>query len=215
MRQGFFVALEGIDGSGTTTQSQLLAARLERLGVCVVRTREPGGTPLGEQLRTLLLDPRIEVDARAEVLLYAAARAQHVNEVVAPALAKGAVVVTDRYVASSVAYQGYGRGLGSDLVWQVNKVAVGTCLPDLTLYLDLPPSEALRRRRQRGTAPDRIELCGDVFQARVRQGYLSLAATQGDAARVVSAEGDYRTVAARVWACLKECWPGAPSTVNE
>jgi dTMP kinase len=170
---------------------------------------------LGEQLRALLLDPCGEVDVQAEVLLYAAARAQHVSKVIVPALAKGAVVVTDRYVASSVAYQGYGRGLGADQIWQVNKVAVGTCLPDLTLYLDLPPSEALRRRRQRATTPDRIELCGDVFQERVRQGYLSLAATQGDAARVVSAEGDCEAVAARVWACLKECWPGAPATDNE
>ncbi len=177
------------------------------MGYPLLVTREPGGTALGEILRGLVLDPQRSLAATTEALLYAAARAQHVAEQIAPALACGAVVITDRYLASSLAYQGYGRGLGPDAVWQLNRLGCADCLPDATVYLDLPLAEAARRRQQRGAPPDRIEQCGDPLQARVRQGYLDLAKAQGSAALVLAAAAPAEAVHAQVWAWLTHHWP--------
>jgi dTMP kinase len=166
-----FVSFEGLDGSGKTTQLRLAAERLRADGVEVVETREPGGTELGEQVRELLLHAG-DVAPWAEAALFAASRAQHVEEVIRPALARGAAVLCDRYVDSSLAYQGIARGLGLERVLELNLTAVGGLLPDTTILLLIDPTAAADRRR---AAPDRIEREGDAFAARVDAAYRELA----------------------------------------
>lgn len=168
-RPGAFIAFEGGEGSGKSTQASLLAAHLDaRL------TREPGGTALGERLRALLLDAPGVVDDRAEALLMAAARAQHVAEVIRPALAAGRHVVTDRFTGSSLAYQGVARGLGVASVAALSAFATAGLEPDLTILLRVPAAIAARRRH--GRPPDRIEAAGDAFHRAVADAYDSLAA---------------------------------------
>jgi dTMP kinase len=166
------VSFEGLDGSGKTTQAELLRARLEADGEEVVATREPGGTELGERIRDLVLHGG-HVVPWAEVLLYAAARAQHVEQVIRPALQRGEWVICDRFIDSSVAYQGVGRGLGLDVVLDLNLAAVGGLMPDRTFLLLLDPTEIpARLRRER----DRLESESDDFHARAADGYRELAA---------------------------------------
>lgn len=167
-----FVTFEGLDGSGKTTQAELLRARLEADGVKVVATREPGGTELGERVRDLVLHGG-HVAPWAEALLYAAARAQLVEQVIRPAFDRGAWVICDRYVDSSVAYQGVGRGLGLELVLDLNIAAVGGLLPDRTFLLLLDPAAIPARLRGEH---DRLEREGENFHARVAEGYRELAA---------------------------------------
>jgi dTMP kinase len=164
--RGRLIAFEGGEASGKSTQAKRLA---DRIGA--VLTREPGGTALGEQIRALLLDPAGVVDARTEALLMAAARAQHVHEVIEPALAAGRHVVTDRFTASSLAYQGFGRGLPIDEVRALSAFATGGLEPDLYVLLDLPPDVAATRRDR---AHDRMESAGADFHIRVREGFLDL-----------------------------------------
>lgn len=172
-RRGLFVVFEGGDGVGKSTQVQLAARALREAGVEHVVTREPGDTELGDALRTLLLDPATgDVAPRAEALLYAADKAQHLHRVVRPALARGAVVVCDRYLDSMLAYQGAGRVLDADDVAVIGEWATGGLVPDLTVLLDMDPAEAVGVKRGR----DRLEQAGDGFHARVRQGFLDLAA---------------------------------------
>ncbi len=178
-----FVTFEGLDGSGKTTQVELLRARLEAEGREVVTAREPGGTPLGEELRALVLHGG-EMTPWAEALLYAAARAELVAEVVAPALARGADVLLDRYLDSSVVYQGVGRGLGFDEVLELNLLAVGGLLPDRTFVLALDAATSVGRV---GGRPDRIERAAESFHASVAAGYERLAELQPD--RVVLLDG--------------------------
>jgi dTMP kinase len=166
-----FITFEGVDGSGKTTQVRLLAERLRSEGREVVATREPGGTELGERVRELLLHGG-HVAPWAEAALFAAARAQLVDEVVRPALARGADVVCDRYIDSSLAYQGVARDLGVDRVLQLNLLATGDLLPDRTFLLVLPLDEAARRR---GAESDRLEGEGDAFAAEVDRAYRELA----------------------------------------
>ena len=166
-----FVSFEGLDGSGKTTQAQLLAERLRRDGREVVLTREPGGTELGERIRELVLHGG-DVAPWAEALLYAASRAQHAEQVIRPALERGAVVVCDRYLDSSVAYQGAGRELGADRVLELNLTAAGGLLPDRTFLLLLDLDDVARRL---GGDPDRLEREGDDFRRRVDAGYRRLA----------------------------------------
>jgi dTMP kinase len=165
------VTFEGLDGSGKSTQAELLRARLQAEGVDVVSTREPGGTELGEGIRDLVLHGG-HVGAWAEALLYVAARAQLVDEVIRPALERGASVICDRYVDSSIAYQGAGRELGVDRVLDLNLAAVGGLLPDRTFLLDLDPSDVPSRIQRHF---DRLEREGDDFRARTAAGYRSLA----------------------------------------
>lgn len=171
--RGRFIVFEGIEGSGKTTQKELLVEWLEVRGVPYVVTREPGGTAVGEGVRNLLLHGD-HVDARAELLLYLAARAQLMEETVRPALAAGKIVVTDRFELSTFAYQGAGRELPIERVRLLNEFATSGLRPDLTIVLDLPRSEALRRLRARAGRTDRIERAGGEFHDRVAASYASL-----------------------------------------
>jgi dTMP kinase len=166
-----FVTFEGLDGSGKSTQADLLRARLEADGLDVISTREPGGTELGEKIRDLVLHGG-DVSPWAEALLYAAARAQHVDVVIRPALERGVSVICDRYLDSSVAYQGVGRELGLDRVLDLNLAAVGGLLPDCTFLLALGVAEIERRLDRE---PDRLERESDAFHARAAAGYRELA----------------------------------------
>jgi dTMP kinase len=166
-----FVTFEGVDGSGKSTQARLLAEQLRAEGREVVQTREPGGTPLGEQVRTLILHGQ-RMAPWAEAALFAAARAQLVDEVIRPALARGADVVCDRYLDSSLAYQGLARGLGVERVLELNLLATGGLLPDRTFLITLPLEEAAARR---GQEPDRIEREGHEFVEHVDRAYRELA----------------------------------------
>jgi dTMP kinase len=179
-----FVTFEGVDGSGKTTQARLLTERLRSEGREVVDTREPGGTPLGEKVRDVVLGGDDGVAPWAEAALFAAARAQLVDEVIRPALARGADIVCDRYIDSSLAYQGLARGLGVERVLELNLLATGGLLPDRTFLLLVPLDEAAGRR---GDAPDRIERAGDEFVAYVDRAYRELA--QIFAQRIVALDG--------------------------
>jgi dTMP kinase len=194
-----FVTFEGIDGSGKSTQAELLTARLESDGRDVLGTREPGGTELGERIRELLLHGG-HVAPWAEALLYAASRAQHVEEVIRPALARGAWVVCDRYVDSSVAYQGVGRGLGLERVLDLNLTAVGGLMPDRTFLLELDVA-ALPGRL--GGEHDRLERESDEFHARVAGGYRELAARFPERIVALDARLPAETLAEEVYGALR------------
>lgn len=191
---GLFISFEGGDGAGKSTQLAHLAAWLREQGREVVTTREPGGTALGRALRDLVLHGE-DVDERTEALLYATDRAHHVTTVIRPALARGAVVLTDRYLDSSVAYQGGGRGLTAERVEELNLWAVDGLLPDLTVLLDLDP--ALLPARLTDT-PDRLERAGAEFHARTRQAFLERAAAHPDRFVVLDAAAPEAQIAARV-----------------
>lgn len=194
-----FVTFEGLDGSGKTTQAELLRARLEAEGVEVVLTREPGGTELGERIRALLLHGG-HVSPWAEALLYGASRAQHVEEVIRPALERGAWVVCDRYVDSSVAYQGAGRELGLDCVLELNLTAVGGLMPDRTFLLLLDPGDVHRRL---GGEHDRLERAGDEFRRRVDAGYRELARRHPERIVVLDASRPAEELAEEVHGALR------------
>jgi dTMP kinase len=198
--RGWLVAFEGVEGAGKSTQLELLRLALEELGHKVTATREPGGTPVGERVRALLLDPGASVDPRAEALLFAAARAQLVEEVIRPALEQGQVVLCDRYLHSSLAYQGAARGLGRDEVAAINRFATAGLLPDVVVLLRLDPAEGLARGR--GGGRDRIE-CQDLdFHQRVAGAFLELAAADPDRFAVIDAARPPERVAADVRAAV-------------
>ncbi|MDM7990904.1 dTMP kinase [Arthrobacter sp. zg-Y877] len=186
--RGLFVAMEGGDGAGKSTQARRLAAALQETGRTVLRTREPGGTPVGEQLRALVLEHgNGDIDARTEALIFAASRAAHVQQVIEPALTAGTVVVCDRYIDSSVAYQGAGRGLGTEAVRSLNTWATSGLEPDLTVLLDVDPERG-RDRRTAGNAPeDRLESEPDTFHLQIRRAFLETAAAAPDRYLVLDA----------------------------
>lgn len=192
---GLFIVLEGGDGAGKTTQITRLAAWLREAGHEVVVTYEPGDTPVGAVLRNLVLDPKWgDVAPRAEAMMYAADKAQHVYEVVQPALAAGKVVVSDRYVDSMIAYQGAGRVLALDEVRYLTDWATNGLRPDLTIVLDVPVDQAVGEK----TDLDRLEAAGDEFHERVRAHYLDLAAQDPDRYLVVPGRDDRDTIEAAI-----------------
>ena len=178
--KGYFISVEGGDGSGKSTQIRNIEAYLKERGKEVLLTREPGGTPVAEKIRTLILDPANQtLTGRAEMLLYAASRAQHVEEKILPALEAGKVVLSDRFTDSSIAYQAYGRGLG-DMVAEVNRIATGGKAPDLTIFLNITPAAGMARKSQQdGHVLDRLELEQAAFHEKVYAGYLALAQESG------------------------------------
>lgn len=194
---GRFLVLDGPDGCGKSTQARRLVDRLRAEGRDVLHTREPGGTRTGEAIRALLLDPtRGEMTLRAELLLYMASRAQIVEEVLRPALAAGRIVVCERYLSSSIAYQGVAGGLGADEVARVGAFATGGLAPDLTVILDIDPQAGLARVAR---GKDRIEGRPLAYHGAVRRGFLDLAAKDPSRYAVVDALGPEDAVAARVW----------------
>lgn len=190
-----FIAFEGGEGAGKSTQEERLVAHLTEQGYDVVRTREPGGTPAGEAIRAIVLSPEYEgLDDRAEALLFAASRGEHVARVIRPALNRGAVVVCDRYLDSSVAYQGAGRDLGTDVVRELSLWATDALLPDLTIVLDVDPEVGLARLASR----DRLEAQPLAYHQRVRQAYLDLAAEEPQRYLVIDAQRDPDAIAAEI-----------------
>lgn len=198
---GLFVAFEGVDRSGKTTQLRLLAQRLGEKHEVVV-TREPGGTPVAEAIRVLLLADDVEMGSRCEALLFAAARADHVEQTIRPALQRGAIVLTDRFLDSSLAYQGVARGLGIEQVEAFNTWATEGLLPDVTIMLDLPVGTSV----QRAGRTDRMENEGQLFQARVRRGLMDLSARHPERYAVIDASASVEDVAEHVWAAIPERW---------
>ncbi len=214
-RRGLFITFEGIEGSGKSTQIGLLAERLRAERIAVTVTREPGGTELGRRLRAVLLEPGSPVVPRAELLLYAADRAQHLADVIEPAIARGETVLCDRYLDATLAYQGYGRGLGVDAVLEVHRGDPPTRVPDRTVLLDLDPDRGLRRARGRdalsGSAATEGRFEGESieFHRRVRAGYLELASRAPERIRIVPASGDPGEIAARVWESVADLFTAA------
>ncbi len=185
--KGLFIAFEGADGCGKSTQIRFLAEHLESAGLSVLCTREPGGSPVAEKIRTVLLDQEnAGMGAMTEALLYAAARAEHVRQVVKPALEAGKVVLCDRFVDSSIAYQGYGRALGAKTVWNINEAAVDGILPDVTVFMNVPPEQAFARMNE-NKQYDRLENESMQFHRRVYEGYMELSKKPG--VIVIDAQG--------------------------
>jgi dTMP kinase len=200
MSRGLFLSLDGIDGTGKSTQCRLLADWLRGEGFDVVQCADPGGTAVGTALRDILLHHRGEMTPACEAFLFMASRAQLVAEVIRPALDTGRVVVCDRFLLANVVYQGYGGGLDVDQLWEVGRLSTGGLEPDLTLVLDLPLEAALRRRNRE---PDRMERKADGFQQRVREGFLSEARRRPDRIRVIDAGPVVDVVQERI---RKEVW---------
>ncbi len=201
---GFFLTVEGIDGAGKSTQARMLAGRLRTLGREVVETREPGGAPGAEEIRCLLVEGDPERwSPKTEILLFTAARHDHVERVVEPALARGAVVLCDRYVDSTRAYQGAGAPERRELVDRLHRLAIGLD-PDLTLIFDLDPAAALERARSRvaDRDEDRFERKGQLFQARLREEFLAIAAAEPARCALIDAAQPAETVAGQVWAAV-------------
>ncbi|MEA2346306.1 MAG: dTMP kinase [Thermoleophilaceae bacterium] len=204
---GLFVTIEGIDRSGKTTQARML---VEALGADALAVREPGGTQLGERVRDILKDPDVEIGAEAEALLFAAARAELVAQVIRPALAEGRVVVSDRFLDSSLAYQGGARGLGMERVAEINDWATGGIKPDLTLLLELSTGEAAAR----GSQDDRFEQEGEGLQKSVGAAYDELASADPARWRRIDAARDPAEVHAEVLAAVRAALPAAAGSVS-
>lgn len=204
-KKGIFVSIEGPDGAGKTTQAYMLKERLESRGDKVLLTREPGGTPISEEIRRILLDPRFEeMSVPSEILLYSAARAQLVKEVIRPYLERGYVVITDRYLDSSIVYQGLAGGEELEMIRRINIWATGGLLPDITFLLDVEAREGLQRLegKDKGENPfqqDRMEQKELEFHRKVRKGYLLLASRERERFRIIKAEDKPRAVHGLLW----------------
>ena len=205
--RGRLITIEGVDGAGKTTLAIGLQAAITRLGVHVALMREPGGVETSEAVRALVKDPALTVGPRAEALLYAAARAQLVEEALEPTLARGDWVLLDRFVDSSLAYQGGGRELGVDAVRDLNLFATGGLTPDRTLLLTLDPASAQARADARGEAPDRLEQAGAEFFSRIADAYRALAVAEPERIRVLDATLAPEQVVADALAALDDLLP--------
>ncbi|MEX2606884.1 MAG: dTMP kinase [Kiritimatiellia bacterium] len=203
--RGKFISLEGCEGCGKSTQAVLLQKRLEASGLSVVMTREPGGTPTGEMIRDMLQHHATgeNITPAAEVLLFAASRAQHVTNVIRPALEKGQWVICDRFVDSSLAYQAGGRGIALEQVLAVNEYALDGCWPDATLWFDVTVETALERMKDRGAHPDRFESEAGIFHQNVSEMYGRIHARFGDRIDRVDASKSIEEVSKQVNACLR------------
>ena len=196
MAAGLFLSLDGLDGTGKTTQGRLLAERLRASGHVVTTCADPGGTAIGLQLRELLLSKRLDMALPCEALLFLASRAQLVAEVIRPALAEGGIVLVDRFTLANVVYQGHAGGLDPQTLWVIGAFATGGIEPDLTLVLDLPPEQAALRR---GRPTDRVEGRPPEYHVRVRDGYLTEARRRPDRVRVVDATPSVALVHEAIW----------------
>lgn len=203
--RGYFIAFEGGEGSGKSTQVDILIGRLSEEGYAVTPTREPGGTRIGEQIRGITHNQEnVDLDAKTEAYLMAASRAQHVEQLIEPALAAGRVVVCDRYVDSSIAYQGYGRKLGPESIEMLNELATNGARPDLTILLDVPLDVGMQRRHASNKATDRLDLQRRDFYERVRKGYLALAKKNAARYTVLDATGSVEDVATLIWDTVRK-----------
>ena len=210
-QRGIFISFEGVDGCGKSTQIKELRRRLRRLGDRLVLTREPGGTVLGEDIRKILqpTDDTRAITARAELLLFAASRAQLVTEVLEPALSEGKHVVADRFLDSTTIYQGEARGLDRETVRNINRFAVGTCMPDITFLMDIDPSDMRQRLASRaGPGLDRFEKLPESFFHDVRKGYLALAKGEPNRFVIIDAMEKIGKISDLIWKTLTERYDG-------
>jgi dTMP kinase len=201
--RGIFITFEGMDGCGKTTQMRRLARRLRKQDRTVLESAEPGGTGIGLQIRKILLDSaNHELSPTAELLLYFASRAQNVDQSILPALSQGAIVLSDRFTDSSLVYQGCGRGLGTETVLALDRIACRGLKPDLTLLIDIDLATSLSRaqeRNLRGNRTDRMEEQEAAFYEKVRDAYLALAAQEPDRFRIIDGRADAGSVARQIW----------------
>jgi dTMP kinase len=198
--RGLFITFEGPDGSGKSTQARLLAERLRGEGRAVLESVEPGGTPIGQQIRRILLDPaNQELTATAELLLMFAARAQNVEQWILPALDQGKIVISDRFTDSSIAYQGAGRGLGTHTVLELDRIACHGLIPDLTICIDIDTETGLARARARGGVDTRLEEQAIEFHHKVREAYHELARSDPKRFHLIDGRGTQEAIASKVW----------------
>ena len=205
--RGKFITFEGIDGSGKSTQMRMLASDLRVKGCNVITTMEPGGTPLGRRLREAFLETEENVSPIAELLLFAADRAQHVELLIKPSIAEGKIVISDRYADATFAYQGAGRGFSETLVNQIVEIATGGLKPDLTLFFDIAVEKALSRTHSRdeaGEKKNRMDSETTEFYSRVRSAYLTLAEKEKNRFRIIDGDGSVAEVHARVLQVVNE-----------
>jgi len=211
MGRGLFITLEGVEGSGKTTQAATLAEALRKEGRTVSVTHEPGGTRAGEAIRKIFLDPEVSLDVASELLLVLADRAQHVREKLKPGVEAGEIVISDRYSDSTVAYQGYGRWFELPLLRQLNELATGGLVPDLTILLDCPAEVGLARARERVKGQshrfDRFESELLDFHRRVREGFLTIARAESYRVRIIDSQRRYESVAAEILSATHELIP--------
>ena len=203
MKQGLFITFEGPDGSGKTTVSTAVTKRLISEGYRVLYTREPGGSAIAEQIRKIILDPgNTDMDARTEALLYAASRRQHLTDIVLPALEDGVTVISDRFVDSSLAYQGVGRGIGMDAVMEINRFAIEGHMPEKTIYLDIDPQTGLNRIADRSFL-DRLDQETSEFHERVYQGYQEVTAKYSERMIFINASQEKEQVIEDAYRAVK------------
>ena len=198
MKKGIFITFEGIEGSGKTTQAKLLAERLKEQGLDVIKTFEPGDTQAGKKIREILLSPSINMNPLTELLLYFSDRVQHVEEKIKPAINQGIIVICDRFTDSTIAYQGYGRGLSVELIEEFNNILLGNFKPDLTILLDLPAEIGLSRN-QRINKRDRFEMEDIDFHNKVRDGYLQIAKSDPERFFIVDATEDASEISQKIF----------------
>ncbi len=204
MEKGLFLSIEGCDGSGKTTACKAVIERLTSEGYDVVYTREPGGSDIAEQIRNVILDVKnTAMDQRCEALLYAASRRQHLMEVILPALQLGKIVICDRFIDSSLAYQGYARGIGIDEVLQINQFAIEGYMPDMTVYYAIEAEEGLKRIASRKNL-DRLDVESINFHKKVQEGYEILCKKYSERIKIVDASLDKETVAENTYKLIKE-----------